>query len=156
MPMRLSRCSGRNNLTGWLPIGETRQTTARLRPGRFCFLQPKGSTVKVYLHSDNAEKSASYTVTVAPAADTDFVKADHVLAEWKLADGAARQIEVNFVFGVAEVPDMLGRYMVARDIAKSSRMLRKIFQLFNARGEPIEEVFDRNGAPVLLDVPQAA
>ena len=86
--------------------------------------------MKVYLHSDQAEKDARYTVTVAPAADLDFVRAEHVLTEWKLADGAAKQIEVHFKFGVAEVPEPLGKYMVARGIAKPSRHAAKDLPTF--------------------------
>lgn len=112
--------------------------------------------MKIYLHSEQAEKDARYTVTVAPAADTDFVKSVDVETEWKLADGAAAQIEVNFSFGVAEVPDPLGNYMVARGIAHESRILRKVFQLYDRRGNPIAEVFDKDGKRVMLNTPQAA
>lgn len=112
--------------------------------------------MKIYLHSDRAERQASYTVTVAPAADADFVSKEHILDEWKLADGNAKQIEVKFAFGVAEVSDPIGRYMIARGLAHRSRMLRKVFQLFDRAGEPIEEVFDSAGQRVMLDTQAAA
>lgn len=112
--------------------------------------------MRVFLHSDNAERQAKYVMTVAPAADTDFVENAHILDEWKLADGGARQIEVTFVFGAAEVPDSLGRYMAARGLAHRSRMLRKVFQLYDRLGKPIEEVFDASGQRVMLDTQAVA
>lgn len=107
--------------------------------------------MRVFLHSDNAERQRNYTVTVSPAGDTDFVAPADVLKEWALADGRPKQIEVHFKFGAADVPDELGKYMVAREIAHRTRLLRKVRQLFNAKGEPLGEVFDAHGIPVVLD-----
>jgi hypothetical protein len=42
----------------------------------------------------------------------------------------------------AEVRDDLGRYMVERGVAHRHRMLRKVRQLFDRFGKPLEEVFE--------------
>lgn len=112
--------------------------------------------MKIYLHSDRAEKSKVYPMHLAPAADSLFVSDGEAPQSWKNADGSAKQIEVNFSFGSAEVPDELGRYMVARGIAHKSRLLRKISQLFDRDGQPISEVFDANGMRIDLDAPSQA
>lgn len=106
--------------------------------------------MRVFLHSDNAERQARYIVTVSPAGDTEFVAPADVLKEWALADGRPKQIEVAFEFGAAKVSDELGRYMVARGIAHRTRLLRKVRQLFNREGQPIE-AFDEHGQPFTLD-----
>ena len=111
----------------------------------------------IYLHSDNAESAARYRVTVAPAGDTSFVKggAEGYPKEWVHADGAPKQIEVNFSFGRAEVDDSLAKYMIARGIVHKSRMLRKVRQLFDRFGNPIDEVFDASGQRLMLDAEAA-
>lgn len=109
--------------------------------------------MKVYLHSDRAEKSAVYPMHLAPAADP-AIALDGMPADWKLPDGTAKQMEITFVYGVAEVSDEVGRYMIARGLAHKSRLLRRISQLFDARGEPID-AFDQYGQRVTLDTPIA-
>jgi hypothetical protein len=111
--------------------------------------------MKIYLHSDNAERQAKYPVTIAPAADKLFVKPTECPKSWMQADGTPINFEINFAYGVADVDDEIGHYMVKRGIAHGSRMLRKIYQLFNRNGEPIEEVFDRDRNRIFLDA-QAA
>jgi hypothetical protein len=106
--------------------------------------------VKVYLHSDAAERAKRYIVTIAPAGDTDFVGGE-IPAAWTYADGRPKQFEIDFAHGVAEVNDELGRYMVDRGIAKRHRMLRKVRQLFDRTGRPIEEVFDNVGNRIFLE-----
>lgn len=111
--------------------------------------------MKVYLHSDRAEKSKVYPMHLAPAADPG-IAIDGVPAAWKNADGSAKQIAIDFVYGVADVSDEIGKYLVARGIAHRSRLLRKISQLFDSKGQPIGEVFDADGQRVELDVATAA
>lgn len=115
--------------------------------------------MKIYLHSDNAERHAAYSVHVCPAGDTDWHSdADRASfpSSWLTHAGDPKQIEIVFVFGAATVSDELGRYMVARGIAHKHRMLRKIRMFFDKLGKPIEELFDENGARVFYDEPKAA
>ena len=106
--------------------------------------------MRIYLYSDAAEKAARYVVTIAPAGDAEFV-GNHVPAEWKLADGRPKQFEIVFSYGVAEVPDDLGRYMVKREIAhRRNRVLRKVRQFFDRSGKPLD-VFDANGNRVFVE-----
>lgn len=112
--------------------------------------------MRLYLHSTTAEKSKSYPMHLAPAADALFVPDGDMPNSWTNADSTAKQISIEFVYGVVEVPDELGRYMVARGIAHKSRLLRKISQLFDRNGEPIEEVFDKYGQRINLDTPVLA
>lgn len=108
--------------------------------------------MKIYLHSENAEKSAKYPVIVAPAGDDEFVSSENCLREWRNAKGDPVQFHVDFVFGVAEVQDELANYMVARGIAHRSRVLRRVQQLFDSAGKALGDVFDRHGQRILLDV----
>jgi hypothetical protein len=117
--------------------------------------------MKVYLHSDNAEGRAAYSVYLAPAADLDFHSAEKYDAagfpkSWLNGSGEPKQIEVVFAFGGATVPDELGRYMVARGIAHKHRLLRRVRQFYDAMGKPIEMLFDEHGQRVMYDNPQAA
>jgi hypothetical protein len=104
----------------------------------------------IYLHSDNAERSPRYVVTVAPAGDEKFVSSEDA-AKWRNADGSPKQIEVIFAYGKAEESSDLERYMVDRGIAKRHRMLRKVRQLFDQFGKPIEAVFDKVGNRIFLE-----
>jgi hypothetical protein len=106
--------------------------------------------MRVYLHSENAERSKAYTLTVAPAADTGFVVGE-VPTTWKHPDGQAKQIEIVFAQGAAEVDDQLAVYLIKRGIAHRSRMLRKVKQFFDRNGRAIDEVFDERGTLVLFE-----
>lgn len=109
--------------------------------------------MKLYLHSENAEKSAQYPVIVAPAGDDEFISAAKAEKhkDWKNAKGDPVQFKIVFKFGVAEVQDELARYMLERGIAHKSRLLRRVQQLFDAAGNAIGDVFDQHGQRVLLD-----
>lgn len=110
--------------------------------------------MKVYLHSTRAELSKSYPMHLAPADDVLFVSA--APDEWRNRDKTAKQITVDFVYGAVEVPDELGKYMIARGIAHKSRLLRRISQLFDRNGDPIEAVFDADGKRIEFDMPGIA
>lgn len=112
--------------------------------------------MKVYLHSTRAEASKVYPMHLAPADDVLFVSNGDSLDSWKNQDGTAKQIEINFAYGAAEVPDELGNYMIARGIAHKSRLLRRISKLFDRNGQPIEAVFDADGKRIELDIPGIA
>jgi hypothetical protein len=106
--------------------------------------------MRVYLHSDRAEKNKSYSVTVAPAADCDFVMGE-VPASWLHPDGSPKQIEIVFSYGVATVEEQLGVYMIKRGIAQRTRLIRAVRQFFDRAGRPIDELFDDKGVPLVLD-----
>jgi hypothetical protein len=110
---------------------------------------PTENTMRVYLHSENAEKSARYPVIVAPAGDEEFVSSEDG-AKFRNAAGDAIQYQIDFAFGAAEVESGLGAYMVARGIAHKSRLTRVVQQFFDAAGKAIGAVFDQHGRPVLL------
>jgi hypothetical protein len=61
-------------------------------------------------------------MSVAPAGDKTFVKGE-VPAAWVDDENRPVNIAVNFTFGVADVDDELGRYLVARGLAKKTRIL---------------------------------
>lgn len=106
--------------------------------------------MRVYLHSDNAEQQSRYVVTISPAGDTDFVASADVIKDWTFADGRPKQFEVIFAYGVATVADEIGKYMVARGIAHRTRLFRAVQKLFTREGNPIEEVYDEHGRPVMF------
>lgn len=111
--------------------------------------------MRVFLHSDNAESSASYTINVSPAADVEFISAQKVELnpQWKNADGNPKQFRLSFVFGALEVDDAMAAYLVSRGIAHKGRLMRKVRQLFTRSGDPIEEAFDEHGRSVPLHAP---
>lgn len=109
---------------------------------------------KIYLHSDAAEKAASYVVNIAPAGDTAFIKAADCPTDWLHADGNARQFVIDFAFGAAEVDTKIANYMVLRGIAHRSRMTRRIGQLFDAAGNAVTELFDGMGRSIAVRAPE--
>lgn len=64
----------------------------------------------------------NHMTIVAPAADPRGIAAG-VDADWLDEAGNPRQITVTFKNGEANVPDALGRYLVAVKIAKRTRLL---------------------------------
>jgi hypothetical protein len=86
----------------------------------------------VYLHgSPDKPPVAEHTVIVCPAVDvrqpvgTDGKRADPP-ADWvDYVDGETKpkQIPVKFFHGQAEVPDLLGKYMVERGLAQKTRLI---------------------------------
>lgn len=107
--------------------------------------------MKIYLHSENAEKSPKYPVIVSPAGDDEFVSSENCLKEWRNAKSDPVQFHINFVYGAADVESSLAKYMVDRGIAHKNRILRRVQKLFDAAGKAIGDVFDQHGQRVLLD-----
>lgn len=64
--------------------------------------------MKIYLKAGRRD----HRMYVAPGAD------DPSNSEWIEPDGAVRQIKVDFVAGAAEVPDSLGRWMLAQKMVQ--------------------------------------
>lgn len=73
--------------------------------------------MKVYL--TGGTKAPSHMMHVAPAAD---VKGE-VPAEWVNGDNEPLNFAVEFKFGVAEVADDLGKYLVSRGLARKSKLI---------------------------------
>jgi hypothetical protein len=110
--------------------------------------------MRVYLHSDSAEKSAKYTVHISPGADASVVKErEHFPQEWWQPDGAAKQYMIDFAFGAADVPDPIGNYLVLIGLAHRTRLVRRIRQLFDAAGNAVTELFDDKGRSVAVQAP---
>lgn len=101
--------------------------------------------MRLYLYGDAAEKSVP---SLRLATQT---LGGELPAPWTFAGGRPTQFEIAFAFGAAEVRDDLGRYMVERGIAHKHRMLRKVRQLFDRFGKPLEEVFDERDMDLFVD-----
>jgi hypothetical protein len=78
----------------------------------------------VYLNGDNPRGHPNYVVRVAPAADNYFTNAEDCPSDWKEANGSAKQIDIVFAYGRAEVDENMGRYLVKRGIAERSRIIQ--------------------------------
>ncbi len=78
--------------------------------------------MRVYLVSPTGRDQAYHKMSVAPAGDRAFVKGE-VPADWVNDENRPLNLEVDFVHGVAEVSDELGRYLIARGLARKSRIL---------------------------------
>lgn len=63
----------------------------------------------------------NHQMSVAPAADTRAMR-EGINAEWLDARGQPRTFQVNFINGVAEVPDSLGKYLIKTGQAKRTRL----------------------------------
>jgi hypothetical protein len=101
--------------------------------------------MRLYLYGDVAEKSVP---SLRLATQT---LGGELPAAWTFAGGRPKQFEIAFAFGAAEVGDDLGRYMVERGIAHKHRMPRKVRQLFDRLGKPLEEVFDERDMNLFVD-----
>ena len=77
--------------------------------------------LNVYLHG-SADKPpvAHHILIVTPAAH--LPGAEHP-SEFFEADGKPKDFPVDFIHGKAEVPDTLGKYMVAQGLAQKSRLV---------------------------------
>ena len=73
--------------------------------------------MQVYLPTD----SASHTMYVCPAADKTV--GDDIPSEWVDADNKPLSFTVQFVAGRAEVPDSVGKYLVAKRLAAKTRLI---------------------------------
>lgn len=69
--------------------------------------------MKVY-RPDAMDRSIS--LHVAPGVE-------HPITDWLMPDGKPKQICVQFVLGVADVPDNLGRYLIDTGHAKRSPLI---------------------------------
>jgi hypothetical protein len=112
--------------------------------------------MKIYLHSDRAERLKVYTVHISPAGDSDFVKSSDMRDEWKMPDGKPKQYAIDFAYGTAEVEDSLARYMVGRGIAHKTKLMRQLRKLFTQDGTEIESVYDERGERIMFDIPAVA
>lgn len=68
-----------------------------------------------------AGERKNHQMAIAPAADPRAIR-DGVNADWLDARGQPRTFHIDFVDGVAEVADSLGRYLVATGQAKRTRL----------------------------------
>lgn len=66
--------------------------------------------------------NATISVTVAPAADPDGVKGG-IAADWVDENGEPRNITTYFKPGGVEVPDDLGRYLLAKKLARKTGLI---------------------------------
>lgn len=68
-----------------------------------------------------AGERRNHQMAVTPAADPRAI-CEGVNADWLDGRGHPRTFQIDFVDGVAEVPDSLGRYLIATGQAKRSRL----------------------------------
>jgi hypothetical protein len=78
--------------------------------------------MRVYLNNTKGYKQALHLMSVAPAKDHAFTKGTEVPVEWVDENNKPVNIEIKFLFGVAEVPDPLGRYLLARSLGLKTRL----------------------------------
>ena len=72
----------------------------------------------------NSEKRGSHTVHIRPAADFDHLAGQPPASDWLEDDGRSpRQIAVVFTDGVADVPDSIGKYLIAVGHARTTRLI---------------------------------
>ena len=77
--------------------------------------------MNVYLHgSDGNPPPARHVVIMSPAAHLAGKELPHEFVE---PDGKPRNFEITFVYGKAEVPDALGKYMIEQKLAEKTRLI---------------------------------
>ena len=72
--------------------------------------------MKVYFHG----KSQNHMIYVTPAEHYPDVR------EWREINGRPKMFEVHFKFGVAEVDDKLGEYMVEKELASATKIITNL------------------------------
>jgi hypothetical protein len=77
--------------------------------------------LNVFLHgSDGQPPPAHHVVIMTPAA---HLAGQELPSEFVEADGKPRNFEIMFVHGKAEVPDVLGKYMIEHKLAEKTRLI---------------------------------
>lgn len=76
--------------------------------------------MKVYCLGDKPRRQASYTMSIAPAAD--MTKNEEVPSLWVDGENKPVQFNVEFIYGEAEVEDSIGRYLCERGLAKKTKI----------------------------------
>lgn len=77
--------------------------------------------MRIYAIGDNASRAAETIQAVAPGAYPG-AKSDGP-ADWFDGEGRPVTIKVHYKDGAADVPDELGRLMLAQKLAKRTRLL---------------------------------
>ena len=72
--------------------------------------------MKIYFHG----RSQNHTIYVTPAEHYPHVR------QWRDENGRPKMFEVNFKFGVAEVEDELGAYMVKKELASATKIITNL------------------------------
>lgn len=76
--------------------------------------------MKVYIPTDR-NRPTSHTIYCTPGGDVEFCKGD-VPSEWKDQEGNALSIPVTFKNGMADIPNNLGDYLIARGLARKTKL----------------------------------
>lgn len=76
--------------------------------------------MKVYYPGAKARLQQSFTMSVAPAAT---IQNQEVPVEWVDDQNNPVQFNVEFVYGEAEVPDALGRYLIENELARKTKLI---------------------------------
>lgn len=86
--------------------------------------------MKIYAAGEAASQAASFNVHIAPAADRDGLEHIDPPNEWfdtVVEDGkkvqTPRQIVVTFRHGEADVQGSIGKYLIARKMARASKFI---------------------------------
>jgi len=76
--------------------------------------------LKVYINGERAARAARYIVSVSPGG---HLKDTEMPCEWMTEANEPKTFPIEFVYGVAEIPDNLGKYMVKYGFAQRSRLI---------------------------------
>lgn len=78
--------------------------------------------MKVYVPTER-ERATSHTIYVTPANDAETIK-EGIPTDWLDVEGKPITYPVQFKQGVAEVDARLGAYMIKRNMARKSSLIR--------------------------------
>lgn len=87
----------------------------------------------VYVTGEKARQQASYILSICPAR---HLEGQEVPTDWVNDKNEPIEFNVEFVFGKAEVPDNIGRYLVQHEMATFSRLIRPLQELFTGGHQP--------------------
>lgn len=76
--------------------------------------------MKVYATGEKPSRQPSFLMSVAPAATA---RNEEVPSHWVDDKNNPVQFNVEFKFGVAEVADDIGHYLIANQLAQRSRLI---------------------------------
>lgn len=92
----------------------------------------------VYSDAEAAQKQRSFIMSICPARDLAS-SGQELPADWftevrdeetGLLIKVPREMNIDFVFGKADVSDEVGRYLVKQGYAKKSRLIQPLKEMF--------------------------
>jgi hypothetical protein len=77
--------------------------------------------MKIYVTGEKAVRQKSYIVSICPARHLEGQ--GEMPSDWVNDKNEPIEFNIEFVYGAAEVPDNIGKYMVKHQLAKKTKLI---------------------------------